>query len=86
MQQIRKTSKTVAVVLLILLLLQLPLAYYLLYYRHVLSYRFAVDRIRDINLLLLSDQSVPEKLKRIREIWSEVPAFPCQSPFGRGGA
>ena len=41
MQQ-SENSKTVAVVLLILLLLQLPLAYYLLYYRHVLSYRFAM--------------------------------------------
>lgn len=64
-----ENSKTVAVILLFLLLLQLPIAYYLLYYRHVVTYRFAVDRIRDINLLLLSDQSIPEKLKRIREIW-----------------
>ena len=66
-----ENSKTVAVILLFLLLLQLPIAYYLIYYRHVVTYRFAVDRIRDINLLLLSDQSVPEKLKRIREIWSK---------------
>jgi signal transduction histidine kinase len=68
--QSSENSKTVAVILLFLLLLQLPIAYYLLYYRHVVTYRFAVDRIRDINLLLLSDQSIPEKLKRIREIWS----------------
>ena len=66
-----ENSKTVAVILLFLLLLQLPIAYYLIYYRHVVTYRFAVDRIRDINLLLLSDQSIPEKLKRIREIWSK---------------
>ncbi len=39
MQQ-SENSKTVAVILLIILLLQLPLAYYLLYYRHVLNYRF----------------------------------------------
>lgn len=69
--QSSESSKTVAVILLFLLLLQLPIAYYLLYYRHVVTYRFAVDRIRDINLLLLSDQSIPEKLKRIREIWSK---------------
>lgn len=69
--QSSENSKTVAVILLFLLLLQLPIAYYLLYYRHVVIYRFAVDRIRDINLLLLSDQSIPEKLKRIREIWSK---------------
>lgn len=69
--QSSENSKTVAVILLFLLLLQLPIAYYLLYYRHVVTYRFAVDRIRDINLLLLSDQSIPEKLKRIRDIWSK---------------
>lgn len=69
--QSSENSKTVAVILLFLLLLQLPIAYYLLYYRHVVTYRFAVDRIRDINLLLLSDQAIPEKLKRIREIWSK---------------
>ena len=69
--QSSENSKTVAVILLFLLLLQLPIAYYLIYYRHVVTYRFAVDRIRDINLLLLSDQSIPEKLKRIREIWSK---------------
>lgn len=71
MMQSSENSKTVAVILLFLLLLQLPIAYYLLYYRHVVTYRFAVDRIRDINLLLLSDQSIPEKLKRIRDIWSK---------------
>lgn len=69
--QSSENSKTVAVILLFLLLLQLPIAYYLLYYRHVVTYRFAVDCIRDINLLLLSDQSIPEKLKRIRDIWSK---------------
>ena len=69
--QSSENSKTVAVILLFLLLLQLPIAYYLLYYRHVVTYRFAVDHIRDINLLLLSDQAIPEKLKRIREIWSK---------------
>lgn len=69
--QSSENSKTVAVILLFLLLLQLPIAYYLIYYRHVVTYRFAVDRIRDINLLLLSDQSIPEKLKHIREIWSK---------------
>lgn len=69
--QSSENSKTVAVILLFLLLLQLPIAYYLLYYRHVVTYRFAVDRIRDINLLLLSDQSIPEKLKRIRDIWNK---------------
>ena len=69
--EVSKNSKNVAVVLLILLLLQLPLAYYLLYYRHILRYRFAVDKVNTINQILLSSSSDKEKLKRISEIWDE---------------
>ena len=69
--QTSTNSKMVSVVLLLLLLLQLPVAYYLLYYRHVVNYRFAVDRIGEINRLLLSDLSVPEKLQRIDALWSK---------------
>ena len=68
--QVSETSKTVAVALLILLLLQLPLAYYLLYYRHVLSYRYAVDKVNSINKILLSTDTDDEKLRRIRMIWT----------------
>lgn len=68
--QVSETSKTVAVALLILLLLQLPLAYYLLYYRHVLSYRYAVDKVNSINQILLSADTDEEKLRRIRQIWT----------------
>ncbi len=69
--QLAKNSKTVAVILLLLLLLQLPVAYYFLYYRHVVSYRFAEDRVREINRLLLSDLSVPEKLLQIDKLWDQ---------------
>ena len=69
--EVSKNSKNVAVVLLILLLLQLPLAYYLLYYRHILRYRFAVDKVNTINQILLSNSSDKEKLQRISEIWDE---------------
>ena len=69
--EVSKNSKNVAVVLLILLLLQLPLAYYLLYYRHILRYRFAVDKVNTINQILLSSSSDKEKLQRIGEIWDE---------------
>ena len=69
--EVSKNSKNVAVVLLILLLLQLPLAYYLLYYRHILRYRFAVDKVNTINQILLSSSSDKEKLQRISEIWDE---------------
>ena len=69
--QLSENSKTVAVILLFLLLLQLPFAYYFLYYRQVVSYRFAEDRIRDINRVLLSEIPVSEKLAHIRKMWSQ---------------
>lgn len=73
--QVSGNAKTVAVILLLLLLLQLPLAYYWLYYRHVVSYRYAVDKINSINAVLLgnpaeSQLSDEEKLARIDKIWS----------------
>ena len=68
--QMAENSKTVAVILLLLLLLQLPVAYYFLYYRHVVSYRYAEDRIREINQLLLNDLTEQEKLLRIEKMWT----------------
>ena len=56
--QTSENSKMVAIILLSLLLLQLPIAYYLLYYRHVVRYRYAVERINAINQLMLSDLDV----------------------------
>ena len=69
--QTSENSKMVAIILLSLLLLQLPIAYYLLYYRHVVRYRYAVERINAINQLLLSDLDVSEKMKRIKEMWAK---------------
>ncbi len=66
--QTSENSKAVAIVLLILLLLQLPLAYYLLYYRHILRYRYAVEKINGINKVLLSGDSNTDKLKQITGI------------------
>ena len=82
--QVSENSKMVAVILLILMLLQLPLAYYFLYYRHVLAHRYAIDKVNSINRVLL-DENVSEendasndaealsdetKLRKIEEIWS----------------
>lgn len=64
MQQSR-TNKTIAVILLVLVLIMIPPAYYLLYYRHRLYYRFCVDRIKAINAILLSDAPSAEKLRGI---------------------
>ena len=68
--QTSENSKAVAIVLLIILLLQLPLAYYLLYYRHILRYRYAVEKINGINTVLLSSDSNTDKLKQITRIWT----------------
>lgn len=68
--QVSENSKMVAIILLVLLLLQLPFAYYFVYYRHVLNYRFAVHRVNDINKVLLSDDSDVAKKKQIQLLWS----------------
>lgn len=68
--QVSENSKAVAIVLLIILLLQLPLAYYLLYYRHILRYRYAVDKINAINKVLLSRENEESKLQRINLLWN----------------
>lgn len=42
--------------------------YYFLYYRHVLFFRFCIDRINGINKLLLSDITDENKLSMINEV------------------
>lgn len=69
--QVSENSKMVAIILLVLLLLQLPFAYYFVYYRHVLSYRFAVHRVNDINKVLLSEASDQSKKEQIQALWTK---------------
>ena len=69
--EVSENAKTVAVVLLVLLLLLLPVAFYLLYYRHVLFFRFAVDKVEQLNTVLLSDMPSNDKLHHIERIWSK---------------
>ena len=66
-----ENSKTVAIVLLVLLLLSIFPAYYFLYYRHRVFYRFCVERIEDINQILLSNLPDREKLHEINQLWDE---------------
>lgn len=61
-------DKTIAVVVLVLLLATIVCAYYFLYYRHVLYFRFCVEKINGINLILLSDFSDEEKLSLITAV------------------
>lgn len=63
-----KTNKTISVVLLIMMLMIVFPAYYFLYYRHKLNYKFCVDRINKMNAILLSDKLQSEKLREIKEL------------------
>lgn len=65
-----KNSKNVAIILLVLLLLSILPAYFFLYYRHVVFYRYCVELINKINDKLLSDFSAQEKLNQLNVIWS----------------
>ena len=69
-KKIRKQQddKNVAVALLVILLLSILPAYYLLYYRHRLYYRFCVEKVKDINRLLSSDISSADKLKAVERL------------------
>lgn len=66
-----ENSKTVAIILLLLLLLSIFPAYYFLYYRHRVFYRFCIERIRGINQILLSDLPDQEKLSDIDRLWDQ---------------
>jgi signal transduction histidine kinase len=59
------TNKNVAIILLVLLLAIIFPAYYFLYYRYRLDYKFCIDRINSMNKLLLGHQSDEEKLRGI---------------------
>ena len=67
MQQ-SETNKNVAIVILVLLLLSIFPAYYVLYYRHEVHFRYCVERIGRINDILLSGTSDEEKLREIGKI------------------
>ena len=64
-----ETNKNVSIIILIILLLLILPAFYLLYYRHKLYYRFCIERINRINDILLSDISPVNKLHEINELW-----------------
>lgn len=70
MQQ-SQTNKTIAVIILIIILIMIIPAYYLLYYRHRIYYRFCVEKINQINDVLLSDSDSEEKLNRINQLSEE---------------
>ena len=62
-----ETNKNVAVALLVLFLLSIFPVYYVMYYRHRLSYQFCLERVKQMNTTLLSDVSEENKLKEIEK-------------------
>lgn len=71
MMQQSETDKTVAVILLLLLLLSIVPAYYILYYRHRLYYRFCVDKVKGVCDTLASNLPTEEKRDRVASLGQE---------------
>ncbi len=70
MQQ-SQTNKTIAIMMFLLVLLLIFPAYYFLYYRHLLYYRYCMERIDRINSILLDNLPQAEKRNRIVQISTE---------------
>lgn len=60
-----QTNKTVAIILMAVILLMILPAYYIIYYRHVLYYRFCLERVNEFNDLLLSSSPISHKIAAI---------------------
>lgn len=74
MMQRSEANKNVAVAILVLLLLSIFPAYYFMYYRHIMYYRYCLERVKQINDILLSDSSAEDKLHEINPI--SIEGFP----------
>lgn len=68
MMQRSKSNKNVAVVLLLLLLLSIFPLYYFMYYRQRFRFQSYVENVRQINTILLNDETLVEKQKKISAI------------------
>lgn len=60
-------NKIIAIILLTLFFIVILVAYYIIYYRHVLHYRYCVEKITDINKILLGTDTDQNKLELINE-------------------
>ena len=71
MQQ-SKANKTISIVVLVLLLLLIIPAYYVLFYRHYVAYRIYVERVEDINKVLMNTGEAQAKLDAIARIIKSI--------------
>jgi signal transduction histidine kinase len=67
-----ENNKNVAIILLIIMLISIFPAYYFLYYRHRLYYRLCLEKVNNINDVLLSDINSADKLSKIQNRWKDA--------------
>ena len=67
-----KSNKYMAVVILIILSILILMAYFLLYYRHRVYYRFCLERVRAMNDVLRSETDDRQKLATIERLAGNV--------------
>ena len=63
-----KANKYMAIVILIILSLLIFMAYFLLYYRHQVNYRFCLDRVKAMNDVLRGEADDERKLSEIERL------------------
>jgi len=66
--QANSSNKVIAVIVLILLFVGIMSAFYFLYYRHILYFRFCAEQVGKANKVLLSSITDREKLNHITEV------------------
>lgn len=68
MMQRTENNKEIAVVLLVLLLLSIFPAFYFIYYKNHLYYIYCVNRIRQMNNILLGQDSIEVKVRKVEQL------------------
>lgn len=71
MMRSSQSNKTVAIIVLILILLSILPAYYMLYYRHILYFRFCEERIGKVNALINGEGRLEDKLRATEQLSHE---------------
>lgn len=66
-----ETNKYITMAILALLFLSIVPAYYFLYYRHHIFYRFCLEKVKLINGILDSDVPLSDKLREVEKIPSD---------------
>lgn len=69
-------NKNVAAILLMLLLLAIGPAYYFIYYRHVVYFRFCMEQVSNLNSILFSGKNDRQKLQEMQRF--PIEKFPKQ--------